>query len=47
MNFVRIIKMTEAVIVIISGNMYYREASDGTWNEKWKKITAADASVTQ
>lgn len=47
MNFARIIKMTEAVIVIISGSMYYREASDGTWNENWKKITATDVSVTQ
>lgn len=47
MNFVRIIKMTEAVIVIISGTMYYREASDGTWNENWKKVTATDVSVTQ
>lgn len=47
MNFARIIKMTEAVIVIISGTIYYREASDGTWNEKWKKITATDVSVAQ
>lgn len=47
MNFARIIKMTEAVIVIISGTIYYREASDGTWNENWKKITATDVSVTQ
>lgn len=47
MNFARIIKMTEAAIVILSGNMYYIEASDGTWNENWKKITATDVSVTQ
>ena len=47
MNFARIIKMTEAVIVIINENMYYRESSAGAWNENWKKVNAIDVSVTQ
>lgn len=43
-NFVRIIKLVEAAIVIMNRQMFFIESQNNSWSTTWTKVTTTSVS---
>lgn len=44
-NYVRIIKLVEAAVIVTNSNIYFVESSSNIWNKTWKKVTSTNVST--